>query len=106
MSIIEDRIGWRKVPLPIDHNHYNLRRKQIHLHLLEKISSVEALFSEVGGYCYGYCNQLCDWGFAGVDLMWLAALTVRLQVSNWLSDTVDCPIALSDYNSKDKLVIK
>ena len=24
MSMIEDRIGWHKVPLPIDYNHYNL----------------------------------------------------------------------------------
>ena len=41
-------------------------------------------------------------GFGGADLMWLAALTVRLQVSNYRCPiTVDCPIALSDYNSTE-----
>ena len=38
MSIIKDRIGRHEVPLPMYHNHYNLRRKQIHVHLLEKIA--------------------------------------------------------------------
>ena len=70
MSIIEDRIGTRKFPLPIDHNHYNLRRKQIRVHLLKKISSVETLFCGVSGCCYGYCNQLCDWG------IWRSGLNV------------------------------
>ena len=31
MSLITDRIGRHEVLLPINHNHYNFREKQIHL---------------------------------------------------------------------------
>ena len=78
MSMIEDRIGLHKVPLPIDHNQNNLRKKQIQVHLLKKISSVETLFCGVSGCCYGYCNQLCDWG------IWRSRLNVII--------CINCPI--------------
>ena len=42
----------------------------MHLHLLEKISSIEKLFCGVSDSCYGYCNQLCDWG------IWRSGLNV------------------------------
>ena len=60
MNMIKDRIGRHEVLLPI---HYiYLRKKQIHVHLLEKISLAERLFCRVSGCRYGYCNQLCYWG--------------------------------------------
>ena len=52
MNMIKDRIGRHEVLLQI--NYIHLRKKQIHVHLLEKISLAETLFCR-----YGYCNQLC-----------------------------------------------
>ena len=77
-------------------NPTELAKTQIHVHLLEKISLLETLFSRVNGCCYGYYNQLCVWGIWRSGLRWLAALTVRLQVSNysWLSD---CTVRLQLY---------
>ena len=52
MNMIKDRIGRHEVPSPINHNYYNLRKKTKktkHVHLLEKISSVKALFCGVSG---------------------------------------------------------
>ena len=43
-------------------NPTELAKTQIHVHLLEKISLLETLFSRVNGCCYGYYNQLCVWG--------------------------------------------
>ena len=43
-------------------NPTELAKSQIHVHLLEKISLLETLFSRVNGCCYGYYNQLCVWG--------------------------------------------
>ena len=60
MNMIKDRIGRHEVLLPI--NYIHLRKKQIHVHLLEKISLAETLFCRVSGCRYGYCNQLCYWG--------------------------------------------
>ena len=60
MNMIKDRIGRHEVLLPI--NYIHLRKKQIHVHLLEKISSAERLFCRVSGCRYGYYNQLCYWG--------------------------------------------
>ena len=72
-------------------NPTELAKTQIHVHLLEKISLLETLFSRVNGCCYGYYNQLCVWGIwrsglkviscfncpiTGVQLQ----LTVRLQL--------------------------
>ena len=44
-------------------------------------------------------------GFSWVDLVWLAASTVRLQVFDYrCSITANCPITLSDYNCAEWLV--
>ena len=92
--------GWHKVPLPIDHNHYNLRSKWIQEHLIEKISSVETLFCGVSGFCYGYYNQLCDWVIWRCGLNMISCFNcpitgVRLSVRySWLSD---CPVWLQLY---------
>ena len=42
-------------------------------------------------------------GFSWVDLVWLAALTVWLQVYK-CPITANCPIAMSDYNYAELLV--
>ena len=60
MNMIKNRIGRHEVPLPINHNHYNLRKKQVHVHLFEKISTVEILFCKLSGCYYSYRKQLCD----------------------------------------------
>ena len=48
------------------------------------------VFLCICGCCYGYCDQFCDWWIQLSGLIWLAASTVWLQVS-------DCS-QLSNYN--------
>ena len=82
MNMIKDRIGRHEVLLPI--NYIHLRKKQIHVHLLEKISLAERLFCRVSGCRYGYCNQLCYWG------IWRAVLAV--------TNECDISIFISKYH--------
>ena len=81
--MITNRIGRRKVLLPINRNCYNFRKQQINLDqrsLVETMSKVKKIknknkikkkkannfgnsstFFKIGDCCYGYFNQLCDW---------------------------------------------
>ena len=69
-SMITDRIGRRKVLLPIIHKSYNFPKTTNTLRtnvqkrqcLGKKIPQLWKFpnFFRVRGYCYGYCNQFCD----------------------------------------------
>ena len=75
MNMIKDRIGRHEVLLPI--NYIHLRKKQIHVHLLEKIYLAETLFCRVSGCRYGFCNQLCYWGIWRSDWLWQMNVTFQ-----------------------------
>ena len=85
--------------------HFNTKCSKLgKVSLQETLSSVtnssileNAQVSRVTGYCYGYCDNFSVIGvFSWVHLIWLANVTVRLQVSDTI--TTNCPITLSDYN--------
>ena len=75
-------------------NHTELAKTQRFVHLFEKTSSLETLLSMVVATVI-IINSVFG-GFGGVDLMWLAALTVRLQVSNY-SRLSHCTVRLQLY---------
>ena len=50
----------------------------------------------ISGCCYGYCDNSVIDGFGWMNLVWLAASTVRLQVSYYSQ--------LSDYSCTEWLV--
>ena len=95
-SMTTDWIGRHEVMLSINHNCYNFRKnKQIHLSLTFPVETVckvkNSSILEIPqncGCCHSYCDQFYYCGFNWEDLVWLAALTVRLQVSDYsqLSD--------------------
>ena len=51
----------------------------------------------INDYCYGYCEQFCDWWIWPKGLSMIGCLTCPI--------TASCPITLSDYNSKNVLRI-
>ena len=53
-------------------------------------------FPWISGCCYGSFVHFCDWWISWVNLVWLAASTVRLQVSSYSQ--------LSDYNCTEWFV--
>ena len=110
ITSITDRIGRQKVLLSINHNHFNFRKKHIHL---EQISPVETSlvilhFGNSPAFCFwisGYCDQCCDWwiklsGPCMSDCFKCPITGVQLQPTVRLH----CPIALSDYNCSEWLV--
>ena len=67
MSMITNRIGQQEVLLPINHNHCNFQKQQIHsgqISLVETTSTVKkflhfgnsSIFSWISGCCYAYCD--------------------------------------------------
>ena len=64
-SMITDRIGERKVLLPINHNHYSFQENKCIPFSLSYVTNSFILdnpqFGRVGGCCYGNCAKLCDW---------------------------------------------
>ena len=89
MSLITDRIEWHEVLLPIDHYRFNFRKeKQKNLgqtFLVEKMSRVQnssilEIPQVVVAMVFAINSVI---GFYWVDLVWLAASTVRLQVSDY-----------------------
>ena len=75
ISMITDRIGWQEVLLPINHNHYNVKKKKQKQNTSRtNISNGDNVlgkkflhsgnfpfFSERSSCCWGYCDQFCDW---------------------------------------------
>ena len=95
MNMIKDRIGRHEVLLPI--NYIHLRKKQIHVHLLEKTSLVERLFCRVSGYRYGYCYQLCYWGIwrsVGCD-KWMWHFNFYFKVSSPITTLIGIYLLLN-----------
>ena len=89
MSLITDRIEWHEVLLPINHNRFNFRKeKQKHLgqtSLVEKMSKIQnssilEIPQVVVAMVFAINSVI---GFYWVDLVWLAASTVRLQVFDY-----------------------
>ena len=88
-------IGRHEVLLPI--NYIHLRKKQIHVHLLEKTSLVERLFCRVSGYRYGYCYQLCYWGIwrsVGCD-KWMWHFNFYFKVSSPITTSIGIYLLLN-----------
>ena len=121
-SKITDKIGQHEVLLPINHNHYNFRKKgkQINLGQTSPVGTMSKVkkfgnflvffFLRVSGCCYGYCDQLCDWWIklsghsmigcfncpiAGIRLQ----PTVRLQLCKLLvkCKAADAPIPFEEF---------
>ena len=95
--MITDRIGRQEIVLPINHKHFNFRKNRKNRKTPRtNISSGENVFCSkflyfgnspvflwIIGCCYGHCDHFCDWWISWVDFVWLAASTVRLQVSSY-----------------------
>ena len=105
--LFKDRIRQQVVLLPINHDHFNFWKRQMHL---EQISPVETMplvenssileipqfFLWISGCYYGYCDPFCDWWISWVD--WYDQL---LQLSDYRCPiTVDVQWQLYRMNSE------
>ena len=80
-------------------NPTELAKSQIHVHLLEKISLLETLFSRVNGCCYGYYNQLCVWGIWRSGLKVVSCFNCPITgVQLQLTVRLHCPITTLQIN--------
>ena len=95
-SVITDRIGRHEVLLPINHNHYNFWKKKKHwgetspVETMSKAKNLEISQFTCQVVAMVIVIDSVIGGFSWVNLVWLAASTVRLQVSDYSQ--------LSDYN--------
>ena len=101
-SMITDGIRRHEVLLPINHNRYNFRKKQIHLeqtYAVETLSQIKDFFiseiphfffffffCRISSYHYGYCDQYCDWwiklsGLSKIDCFSRLIVGVRPQAT-------------------------
>ena len=88
-----------RIPVPINYNHYNFRKKNNkYITFIREVKNSYIL--EIPQFCEQVVVTVAIvissmiGGFSLVDLVWLAALTVWLQVSTYgqLCDRLQCTI--------------